>query len=129
MNRNRKRTWGVVVGALLTGLSGLAVATFGVLSLASGHGGFSWGIAAMLIGYGLALGAAAWGLWRLSLFARGPIVAMALMHLAIATSYLTGPTWWAGALIACVPIATLVAVLWPSTTAELRARRTAAKSI
>lgn len=129
MNRNRKRTWGVVVGALLTGLSGLGVVTFGVLSLASGHGGFSWGIAAMLIGYGLALGAAAWGLWRLSLFARGPIVAMALMHLAIATSYLAGPTWWVGALSACVPIATLVAVLWPSTTAELRARRAAAKSV
>ncbi|WP_051208602.1 hypothetical protein [Propionicicella superfundia] len=100
-----------------------------VLSGLSGHGSFSGGVAAMLAVYGLGLLAAGWGLWRLSIFSRGPVVAAALLHVAvIAGYYLAGPYLWVAIALSLVPIGTVVAAVWPSTTRALQARRAQARS-
>lgn len=101
----------------------------GVLSAFSGHGSFSGGVAVMLCVYGLGLVGVAWALWRLRLFSRGPVVGAALLHLAVIVSgYLTGPYLWISILASAVPVLTLVAVLWPSSTRALQNRRVAAQS-
>lgn len=99
-----------------------------VLSGISGHGQFSGGVAVMLGIYGVGLLWAAWGLWRMSLFARGPILATALLHLAVLSGYVTGPDAWVAYLLAGVPLVTLVALFWPSTTRALRQRRAAGQT-
>lgn len=77
----------------------------------------------MLIVYGAGLAVAAWGLWRLRTFSRGPVVATALLHLAVILAGVsTSPTPWALIVVALVPTATVVAAVWPSTTAALRTR-------
>jgi hypothetical protein len=97
-----------------------------VLSAVSGHGSFSGGVAVMLGIYGAGLLAAGWGLWRLSIFSRGAIVAAALLHIAvIASDYIQGPLAWVAILLAVVPVTTVVATVWPSTTRALEARRAA----
>ncbi len=80
----------------------------------------------MLIVYGAGILAATWGLWRLHIFARGPIVATALLHLAVIFSgVIQAPQPWILLVVALIPAVTVVATLWPSTTAALRARPSA----
>lgn len=74
--------------------------------------------------YGAGLLVAGWGMWRLSIFSRGAIVAAALLHLAvIASDYVSGPYAWLAILLAVVPVATVIATVWPSTTRALEAQR------
>lgn len=126
-NAKDGRPWGVVVASLLAAGSAAAIMALAVLSWVSGHGLFGGGVAVMLCIYAAGLLWAAWGLWRMSVFARGPIVATALLHLAVLSGYLTGSLAWVTYLLAVAPVLTLVAVLWPSTARALRAQRAAAR--
>ncbi len=114
-----RRPWGVVLASILTAGSGVGMAVLAVLSGLAGHGQFSGGVAVMLGIYALGLFWAAWGMWRMSMFARGPILATALLQLAVLSGYLTGPSSWVAYLLAVVPLLTGVAVMWPSTRTAL----------
>lgn len=103
----------VVVGVVIVALAGA--------SLASGHGDFSGAVGLMLLIYGVAVAAAGWGLWRLSIFARGPVLATALLHVAVAFSYSTDtPVAWVLLVISAV---TAAGVVLPSTTRALKSGR------
>ncbi len=98
-----------MVAALLVGLA--------VASLASGHGQFSGGVGAVLLGYGLAVGASAWALWRRSRFARGPVLSAGLLNVAVAASYVADtPIAW---LVLVIAVVTVVGVSLPSTSRAL----------
>lgn len=103
----------VLVGLLLIGLAGA--------SMAAGHGGFSGGVGVALIGYGAAMIAGGWALWRLSLFGRGPVAAMALVNLVAAYTF-TGTAPWVWLLVV-VSAVTVVAAALPSTSRALHWRR------
>jgi uncharacterized membrane protein YkvI len=118
-----KRPWGVVTASVLTAVTGVAALVLAVLSAFGGHGTFSNSVAGMLGVYGALLLGAAWALWRLMLFSRGPVVATALLHLAVIPGYVTGHFFWVPLLLALVPIATIVGAVSPSTTRALEARR------
>lgn len=76
-----QRPVGAVVAAAGSLVTGLALIGLAGAALSAGHGEFSGGVAVALIVYGAAMVAGAWGLWQLSVFGRGPIVAMALFNL------------------------------------------------
>jgi len=103
----------------------LALAAFflvmAALSLSSGQGALSGGVAGALGVWGLATGAAGWSLLRLRGLARGPVVAAGLLHvLAFGQFTLTAP--WA-ALGALAGLVAVVGAVWPSTRAALSAAR------
>ncbi len=102
-------------------LVGVALVVLGAASLTSGHGQFSGGVALFLVGYGLGMVAAAWGLWRLSLFGRGPVVALSLLNVAAGFSVADAAAWvW---LFVAVSAVTVVAAALPSTSRALHLRR------
>ena len=111
---------GMTVASALSTLVGAGFLVLAGFSLASGHGLFSWQIASILAGYGLLMGLAAWGLWRRIGFARGPVVAFALLNGLVATQYLSQPGGW---LVLIASAATVVSAVLPSTTEVLLRRR------
>ena len=116
------------VAVLGAALSGVAVVGVGIASVASAHAGFSLGIGAVLIGYGLLVLFGAWLGVRRSPWARGLIVAPALLHIATAASLMqsddTPQVVGAAALMALL-LATVVAAVLPSTRAALTRSGTA----
>lgn len=106
-----------VAGAALAAAALLALA---VASLASGHGQFSGGVALFLAGYAVVMGVAAWGLWRLSVLGRGPVVALSLINV-IAGYTFTGSAPWVWLFVA-VSAATVVAGSLPATSRALHLR-------
>ncbi|MEO7586667.1 MAG: hypothetical protein ABIS84_01425 [Arachnia sp.] len=104
-----------VVGAAVAGLGIVGV---GVGSIAAAHAAFSLGIGAVLIGYGLLVLFGAWLGARRNPWARGLIVAPALLHIATAASLMQSEdtTQVVGAAAALVLlVATVVAAVLPST--------------
>lgn len=100
---------------------GVGVVVLAVASLASGHGWFSGGVAIFLVCYGALMLAAAWMLWRLSVFGRGPVVALSLINLVSAYTFTGDAPWlWAGVALCAV---TVVAAAMPATTRALHGRR------
>lgn len=96
---------GLVVGLSLVGL--------GIAAGAAGHGGFSQAVAAMLIGYGLLLGLAAWALWQLRLLGRGPVLALSLLNVLAGPGMAESATWlWAVIALSAI---TAVAAALPAT--------------
>lgn len=115
-----RRSVGLVVAAVSTMLLAVTFVALAVLSLASGHGQFSWQVALMLLLWGVLVGAIGWGLWTRQAWSRGAAVATGLLHvLAFGQLALTAP---AATLGSALGLATLVSVLLPGTTAELRRR-------
>jgi hypothetical protein len=111
---------GLLVAALGTAAMAVLLVVLAVASLASGHGSFSGVIGVAVACYGLLLAAAAWGLWRGWGFARGPVIATALLNLATAVSMAAAaPLAW---LVAALAAVTLVAAALPATSAGLRWR-------
>lgn len=109
--------------ALIAAAGGsLAVGTLlmvlAMAALAAGHGEFSGGVGAVLLVYGLAVAAAGVWLGRGSLFARGPVLALGLLNLAVAASY-AGDVPWAWLVVAAAAVSVVGAAL-PATTRALR---------
>ena len=116
------RSLGVaVLGATL---SGVAIVGVGIGSMASANAGFSLGIGAVLIGYGALVLCGAWLGLRRSRWARGMIVAPALLHIATAVSFMGSEDvpLRIGATVALVLlVVTVVAAVLPSTREALGA--------
>ena len=111
----------VVIAAAGTALPGLALVVLGVASRTAGHGGFSGGVAVFLVGYGLLMMAAAAALWRRSVFARGPVIALSLVNAAAGWSLTDAPAWiW---LFVAVSAVTVVAAGLPATSRALHLQR------
>ncbi len=110
-----------VVGA---GLSGMGIIGVGIASMASANAGFSLGIGAVLISYGALVLFGAWLGVRRSAWARGMIVAPALLHIATAVSFMSSDDTpqVVGASVALVAlVVTVVAAVLPSTREALGA--------
>lgn len=112
---------GLMVAAAGSALVGVLLIGLAVASLAAGHGGFSGGVGLALIGYGVAMMAGAWALWRRSIFGRGPVVAMALLNLVAGYTF-TESAPWVWVLVAASAV-TLVAAALPSTSRALHVTR------
>lgn len=111
-----------VLGATLAGFGIMGV---GVGSMAVSDGAFSLGIGAVLIGYGALVLFGAWLGLRRNPWARGMIVAPALLHVATAVSIIQsgGTPQVIGASMALVIlVATVVAGVLPATHAALGAQ-------
>ena len=102
MNRSVARRRLPIVAAILTLVTGLAFVGVGVASVASNSGVFGIGVAAMLIGYGVGLGAIAWATARGHRWALGMIVASSLLHALAVGSFLTSQDRTQIILMACV---------------------------
>lgn len=114
------------VAVLGATLSGIAVVGVGVGSMAVSGGAFSLGIGAVLIGYGALVLCGAWLGLRRSPWARGMIVAPALLHVATAVSVIQsgGGAQVIGASAALVVlVATVVAGVLPATHRALGSQR------
>lgn len=110
--QSRPRSVVVAAGSTVA----LVVFTVGVavLSLVSGHGVFSVGIAVALVVWAVLGSASTWLLWSRSGWARGPIVAIGAVHAFAYGQFGLTQAWaWVGSALA---VATVVAVLWPTTT-------------
>lgn len=107
-------------------LTTLAFAVFfwvmAALSLAAGHGAFSGGVAIALVLWGLVVGACGIFLWRGARWARGPVVAAALLHVFSFAQFAidSAPPALIGAVAA---LAILVGVLHPVSRAWLNDER------
>jgi hypothetical protein len=111
----------LVVAAALTGVEAVALLGLGVAEIASLSGSkATMGVTTSLffLLYGVALGLAAWALYRLRSWARAPIVLTQLIQLGIAWSFRGGGSGPVAAALAVVAVVVLVGVLNP---ASLRA--------
>ena len=112
------RPVGLGVAVTGTALSSLALIGMGMASIAARWAVFGWGIGIVLIVYGLLVGAGAWLGVRRWPFARGLMVAPALLHLATAVSLATSDDLpqRIGALVSAVVFAAIVVgAILPST--------------
>jgi hypothetical protein len=114
----------LVGAAVLVGLQGLVVTVLGVLELFALHAmratlAISTGLFFLVLGAGLV--ACAWGLLRVRSWARGPVVAAALIGVLLSFSFWGGETTAGAVAILLVSLATLVAVLHPASTRALAA--------
>lgn len=110
------------VAVLGATLAGFGIVGVGVGSMAVSDGIFSLGIGAVLIAYGALVLFGAWLGLRRNPWARGMIVAPALLHVATAVSIIQsgGTTQVIGASVALVIlVATVVAGVLPATHAAL----------
>lgn len=103
----------LTIAALATGAMAVFFFVWAVLSLSAGHGTFSVGIALALLGWGVLIGAAAGQLYRRSAWARGPVVAAGLLHLAAFGQFALNQPW--ALLGAAAALVATVAAVWPST--------------
>ncbi|WP_347346946.1 hypothetical protein [Nigerium sp.] len=112
-----RRPLPLVVAVLGTLASAGFLVVVAALTLASG-GAAAGGVAAFLLAWGAVVGVAAVFLWRLRGWARGPVVAAALIHLASMVSFATHQPWaWAGAAVCVAVVAGAVA---PASTRALK---------
>ena len=87
------------------------------LPLAAGLGTCSAGIAVLLLVYGAMVLLAAWAFWRLARFARGPVVATAVLHLFVAVAAAKdAQVGWIASLVALAQVVCIVCVLLRLTT-------------
>lgn len=113
-----------VLGATL---SGVGIVGVGIASIASANAGFSLGIGAVLIAYGALVLFGAWLGFRRNSWARGMIVAPALLHIATAVSFLQSsdtPQVIGAAVALVLLLGTVVAAVLPSTREALGGQTT-----
>ncbi len=106
------------IAILGTALSGFGIIGVGVGSIADARAGFGIGIGAVLIGYGLIVLLGAWLGLRRSPWARGLIVAPALLHVATAVSLLSSddkPQVFGAAVALVLLVVVVVAAVLPAT--------------
>ena len=110
-------TSALVLPATLSGLSALFLFAMAVAALAAGGGTFGVGVASFLALWGAAVAVVSYFLARGRPWARGPVVAAALIHLASMVSFAANQPWaWAGAAVA---LATVIATVRPAATRAL----------
>jgi len=112
------RPHSLIVAAALTGVAAALMAVMGVLSVLARFAALSVGIGAVLVAWALVLAWAAWGLFRGKRWARGPVVAGGLLHLASFANFM--PSQPLAAIGAVVAAATVATAVWPSTTKALK---------
>lgn len=119
--RTSSRPPGLTVAALST----LALAAFfvvmAVLSLASGHGAFSTGVALALLLWAVVTAGVGVALWRGARWARGPVVAAGLLHVFAFGQFVPSAPW--AALGALAGLAATVGPVLPASRAWLSAGR------
>lgn len=107
----------LLIAAVGSAIAAGGLAVMAALSVTSNHGALSSGIAAVLVVWACIVGAAAWGLVRGRRWARGPVVAAGLLHLASFAGFIASQP------LAIVPTAlaavTVYAALRPETTKAL----------
>ncbi len=93
-----------LMAAVLAMATGVAFVTLAALSVASGHGAFSWQIALMLGGYGVLLTVAGWLSARGVGLARGAVISLGLLNLIVAAQYLSSWVGWALLLFSLITV-------------------------
>ncbi|WP_245935240.1 hypothetical protein [Acidipropionibacterium virtanenii] len=102
----------VLLAAWSTWLSALALAGVGVGSVVAGHGRFSIGVGAMLIGYAMIVALIAWWVVRRVAWADGPLVASGTLHLVVVISLMaSGAPRWVLVLAVLAGVAVVTALL------------------
>ena len=110
--------------AVLVGLQGLLLVGVAVLELANLHAdrvALALTTALFFVGLGTGMLFCARGLLRLRSWARGPVVAVELIGVLLSFSFWGGETTPGAVVIGLMSVATLVAVLAPSSTRALAA--------
>ncbi|MEI5674771.1 MULTISPECIES: hypothetical protein [unclassified Nocardioides] len=112
----------LLAAALLAALEALALLVSAVLELVNVSGvRVTMGLTTALffLVYGAALGLCAWGLTRLALWSRAPVVLAQLIQLGVAWSFRGGETTAVSVVLAVVAVAVLVGIFHPASTAAL----------
>lgn len=112
----------LTVAASLAAVEALALVGYGVLelfSLSSQRLVMGLTTSLFLVGFGLFVGWAAWGLSRSASWARGPVVFTQLMQLGTAWSFRGGDTTVIAVALAVVAVIVLAGVLHPTSMAHL----------
>jgi peptidoglycan/LPS O-acetylase OafA/YrhL len=114
----------LLVAAVLVGLEGLFVCVLAVLEVVALDTdrvalGITTALFFLVLGAGLMF--CAWGLFRVRSWARGPVVATALIGVLLSFSFWGGETTLAAVVILLVSLAVLVGVLHPASTRALAA--------
>lgn len=115
------------VAVLGAAFSGFGIVGVGIGSVAAAHAGFSLGIGAVLLAYGALVLFGAWLGVRRNPWARGMIVAPALLHIATAVSFLQSddtPQVIGASVALILLVTTLVAAVLPSTREALGSQTT-----
>jgi hypothetical protein len=110
------------VAAVLVGLEGIAITALGAteaIRTTSARVVMGATTALFFVVFGLALVACAWGLRRVSTYARGPVLIAQLIALGMAWSFKDPSTWGISVALAVPAVAVLVAMLHPATLAAL----------
>ncbi|MGD8213540.1 hypothetical protein [Aestuariimicrobium sp. Y1814] len=96
----------------ITALTAALLVALAVFVMAQGHGRFSLGVGAALLGYGALVAAIAWLGWKRHPLGYGPLVGVTLLHGCVVASTAWGSqAWWLwfGLLPALVAIVCLLA--------------------
>ncbi|MDO4412049.1 hypothetical protein [Cutibacterium sp.] len=110
----------IVVGAVATWGSTVALLSVAIAVMVSGHSIFSAGVAAMLVIYAILVALVGWLAIKGRSSAQGLMVASGLLHVIVLVSLQRsgGPAWfW---VLAVIPAAAVVAALLPQSRAWLR---------
>ena len=117
------RPLGLTVAAVTTILFGLFFLGMAGLSLASGHGAFSGGVALALVLWGLMVGGVGVALLRGARWAMGPVVAAALLHVFSFAQFATDGSAPQALIGAVAALAIVVGALHPISRAWLNGPR------
>lgn len=117
----------LVVAALLLALHATGLSVFGIYEFTQVQPGrVMTGVvsALLLVVWGLGLGAAGWALLGGRLWARGPVMAVQILHLPIAWSFRGGETTWVAVVLGLTSLAIIALVVHPASTRFLTGRET-----
>ena len=110
----------VAAGVVL--LEGVVSAAYGLaelLHLTGSRAVMGVTTAAFFLVYGVAMAFCAWGLTRVQVWARGPVLLAQLISLGLAWNFRTGDTWPISVALAVPAVVVLVGMLHPRTLAAL----------
>ncbi len=113
------------VAGVLLGLQAVAAVGYGILIATRIHhvvAGVGYGVAGMMIVWGLAFGLIGRGVWLARRWARGAAVALQLLNLPLAWGFRTSFGWLALALFV-TSVAVLICLFLPSSTVAFTAER------
>ena len=117
----------LVVAAALLAFHAVGLSVFGLYEFTQVQPGrVMTGLvsAFLLVVWGLALGAGGWAMLGGRLWARGPVVAVELLHLPVAWSFRGGETTWVMLVLGLTSLAVIVLVLLPASTRHLTGAET-----